>query len=128
MGDTAEAETTSAGGVRTEERRRRGLRFWRRADPKPKRSVLRRLFGLKLLGALQLLAICILVGFVMLLANFNPAQPGFDATNALEEVIRNSVAGLQWAAVHFWKPALAGATVVLPVWVLWRLATLPFRR
>nr|WP_233350943.1 DUF6460 domain-containing protein [Hyphomonas sp. ND6WE1B] len=29
---------------------------------------------------------------------------------------------------NFWKPALAGATIVLPLWILWRLVSLPFRK
>ena len=33
-----------------------------------------------------------------------------------------------WAVKNFWKPWLAGASIVLPLWVLWRLASLPFRK
>ena len=93
-----------------------------------RRSPLARLFLLKPFGYVRLLLLCVVVGFVMLALQFNPADPGFDATRAATEIWRNTAAALGWSATHLWKPALAGAGVVLPIWVLWRLITLPFRR
>lgn len=72
--------------------------------------------------------VCILIGFVMLAMQFDPANPGFDASTAIAELWRNTIATARWAVLNFWKPALTGASVVLPIWVLWRLATLPFRK
>ncbi|MEM8635811.1 MAG: hypothetical protein AAGF33_12615, partial [Pseudomonadota bacterium] len=69
-----------------------------------------------------------LVGFVMLTMQFDPADPAFDASAAISELVRNAVASTRWAVTNFWKPALTGASIVLPIWVLWRLATLPFRK
>ena len=75
----------------------------------PKRPLLRRLFGISFWGGVKLTGLCILVGFFVMAANFNPAAAG-------------------WAIRNFWKPALAGATIVVPLWVLWRLISLPFRK
>ncbi|MEM6412103.1 MAG: hypothetical protein AAF683_11275 [Pseudomonadota bacterium] len=104
-----------------------GWQFWRR-EKKPKRPLLIRLFGISLWGGVKLLLVCILVGFVMLTMQFDPADPAFDASAAISELVRNAVASTRWAVTNFWKPALTGASIVLPIWVLWRLATLPFRK
>ncbi|MEZ6011122.1 MAG: hypothetical protein R3C08_04525 [Hyphomonas sp.] len=94
----------------------------------PKRSLLLRLFGISPWGALKLTGLCILVGFFVMAANFNPASPDVDIPAALASIARQAFAATGWAVRNFWKPALAGATIVLPLWVLWRLATLPFRK
>ena len=94
----------------------------------PKRPLLLRLFGIGPWGALKLTGLCILVGFFVMAANFNPAAPNADIPGALATIARQAFAAAGWAARNFWKPALAGATIVLPLWVLWRLASLPFRK
>ena len=102
-----------------------------RKGDKPKRkrrSPLAKLFFIKPWGYVKLLAYCVLVGFVMLAIRFNPADPGFDAGIAVQDLWANTVGAARWAALNLWEPALAGATVVLPVWVLWRLISLPFRK
>lgn len=96
--------------------------------PKPRRSVLARLFGLSVWGYLKLAVTSVLVGFLVLAVNFNPAAPGFDLFSALGSVIGKVVAAAGWAVQNLWQPALAGAGLVLPVWVLWRLVSLPFRK
>jgi hypothetical protein len=92
------------------------------------RSPLAKLFLIKPLGYVKLFAYCVLVGFVMLAIRFNPADPGFDAGTAVQDLWANTIGAAGWAATHLWEPALAGATVVLPIWVIWRLVTMPFRR
>lgn len=94
----------------------------------PKRALLLRLFGISPWGALKLMGLCILVGFFVMAANFNPASPDVDIPSALATISRQALAAAGWAVRNFWKPALAGATIVLPLWILWRLATLPFRK
>lgn len=115
----AAGEATGAGRERKKKPRR---------EKKPPRPLLVRLFGLKFFGYLKLVLTCVLVGLVMLAIRFNPADPGFDATQAIGDLWTNTVAAAGWTMHNLWKPALAGASVVLPVWVLWRLLTLPFRR
>ncbi|MCA8901183.1 MAG: hypothetical protein KDA53_08015 [Hyphomonas sp.] len=95
---------------------------------KAKRPLLLRLFGIGPWGALKLTGLCILVGFFVMAANFNPASPDTDIPGALVTIARQAAAAAGWAVKNFWKPALAGATIVLPVWILWRLASLPFRK
>lgn len=94
----------------------------------PKRPLLRRLFGISLWGAVKLVLLCILVGFFVMAANFDPANPSFNLGDALANMLRQTLTALGWAARNFWQPALAGALVVLPVWVIWRVISLPFRK
>jgi hypothetical protein len=98
------------------------------AGTAPPSPLIRRLFGISFWGALKLLGMCILTGFFVLAANFDPRSPSFDAAAALSAIFRQSLAALGWALSNFWQPALAGALLVLPVWVLWRLVSFPFRK
>lgn len=100
----------------------------RRKEKPPRRPLLRRLFGISIWGLLKLAFLCILVGFFVLASQFDPRSPSFDAPSAFAAIAREAWVAAGWAVTHFWKPALAGATVVLPIWTLWRLVTLPFRR
>ena len=94
----------------------------------PPRSALSKLFVIKPLGYVRLVLLCVLVGFVILTLRFDPAAPGFSAGDAVADLARNTWAAMSWGVQNLWKPALAGATVVLPLWVLWRLISFPFRR
>ena len=98
------------------------------APPAEKRPLLKRLFGIGFRGGLKLLALCILVGFFVMAANFDASQPSFDFVEALRAMLRQAFAALGWAIQNFWQPALAGAVIVLPVWTLWRLVSLPWRK
>ena len=97
-------------------------------DTPARRPLLLRLFGLTLWGGVKLLLLCILTGFVIIAANFDPRAPSFNPFETLGGIFRQAFAALGWALRNFWQPALIGATVVLPVWVLWRLVSLPFRK
>lgn len=94
----------------------------------PRRSLVRRLFGISVWGGVKLLLLCILVGFFVMAANFDTRDPDFNIGEALGAMLRQSLSALGWALTNFWQPALAGALVVLPIWVLWRLVSLPFRK
>lgn len=93
-----------------------------------KRHILRRLFGISLWGAIKLLALNIVVGFFVLASNFDPTSPDVNVGAALSELAQRTADALTWGVTHFWKPALAGAALVMPIWVLWRLVSLPFRK
>lgn len=90
--------------------------------------MLARLFGISFWGALKLIALCVLVGFFVMAANFDPRDPGFNAGDALAAILRQTIGALGWMLRNFWQPALAGALVVLPAWVIWRVVSLPFRK
>ncbi len=96
--------------------------------PKPPRSVWSRLFGLKIGQFLNLFIWSALIGVVMHLTNFNPLNPQFNATETAGNVWQQGISAIVWAFQASWKPALTGATVILPIWFCWRVITLPFRR
>ncbi len=54
------------------------------APPPPveKRPLLARLFGISVWGGVKLLALCILVGFFVLAANFDASEPDFNLAEA----------------------------------------------
>lgn len=94
----------------------------------PPRPLIRRLFGISIWGGVKLLLLCILVGFFVMAANYDTGDPDFNIGQALGAILSQSANALGWALRNFWQPALAGALVVLPVWVLWRLVSFPFRK
>lgn len=100
----------------------------RRKSPAGKRPVLRRLFGISVWGALKLAVTCILVGFFLLALEFDPVANDVNVLGALGDLLRNLFGAALWAARNFWQPLLAGASIVLPLWILWRLVSLPFRK
>jgi len=91
--------------------------------------MLLRLFGISVWGWVKLALLCVLVGFFVMASEYDPASP--DANFSVWGAVKSFGASLwalgQWAAANFWKPALAGAGIVLPLWFLWRLVSLPFR-
>ncbi len=87
-----------------------------------------RLFGIKVWGAIKLVIICIFVGFIVLASQFDPRDPQVDVAAASWNIAKQAWAAAGWAAVNFWKPAVTGATVVMPIWLIWRLVSLPFRK
>lgn len=101
---------------------------------KPKRAkrekhhVLLRLFGIGIWGTFKLIVLCVLVGFFVMAASFDPRSPDVNVGETLGSLATQAFAATGWAVRNFWKPALAGASIVLPLWVLWRLISLPFRR
>lgn len=98
------------------------------ADTPAKRSLLRRLFGISLWGAFKLVLICVFVGFIVLASQFDPRDPQVNVAAASVNIAKQAWAAAGWAVVNFWKPAATGATVVMPIWILWRLVSLPFRK
>lgn len=97
-------------------------------QPKVRRHILLRLFGIRIWGWVKLILLCILVGFLVMASEFDPANPNVDVTSALGNFLSTAASAARWALTNFWKPALAGAGIVLPIWFLWRLLTLPFRK
>jgi hypothetical protein len=87
-----------------------------------------RTFSLSVGQALRLLGISTLVGFFVLAFDFAPTGTTFDLGGAFTAIIHRAFTAIGWAFDSFWKPALAGAVFVLPVWALWRLVRAPFRK
>lgn len=98
------------------------------SQEKASRPVLQRLFGIDAWGVVKLVVTCLLVGFFLLALEFDPATQDVDVLAALSEILRNFVQAAWWAVMNFWQPLLAGASIVLPLWILWRLISFPFRK
>lgn len=96
--------------------------------PAPRKSFLARTFSLNIRQAFSLLGLSTLTGFFVLAFDFAPAGTTFDLGGAVTAIIRRAFTAIGWAFDSFWKPAFAGAVVVLPIWALWRLVRAPFRK
>lgn len=141
MSETPGIETTAAAlpdhkieavddaGIPADRAKRRARKQAKRAAREAsKRGLLARLFGIGIFGMLKLTALCILIGFFVMAANFDPRHPDVDAGAAITSIARQAWTATGWMVRNFWKPALAGASIVLPLWVIWRLVSLPFRK
>jgi hypothetical protein len=98
-----------------------------KADRPPHRSLRSKLFGIGVIGWLRLAALSVLVGVVLRLAGVNPLAPEFSLGGAASAVGRSAVDLAGWAISNGWAPLLTGAVVVAPLWLVWRVVTLPFR-
>ncbi len=92
------------------------------------RSFASKLLGVGIFGWLRLFAICILVGVVLQASGINPFDQEFTWQGGLSALGQGALSVLSWSVTNGWRPALAGAIVILPVWLLYRLVTTPFRR
>ena len=93
-----------------------------------KRPVWIRLLGISVWGWVKLVGLSVLVGVLVIAGQYDPRDPTVDMLAALGSFLTGLLQALRWALFNFWQPALAGATIVFPVWFLWRLFTLPFRK
>ncbi len=97
------------------------------AEPETRPFVVRA-FSLSVGQALRLLLLSTLTGFFVLAFNYAPGGATFNIGGAFTAIVHRALTAIGWALESFWKPALAGALVVLPVWAIWRLIRLPFRK
>ncbi|MDP1553860.1 MAG: hypothetical protein Q8L84_00255 [Hyphomonas sp.] len=99
------------------------------ADTKPEpKPFIVRAFSLSVGQALRLLLFSTLAGFFVLAFDYAPGGATFNIGGAFTAIVHRALTAIGWALESFWKPALAGAVVVLPVWAIWRLIRLPFRK
>ena len=106
-----------------------GTKSKKKDKPKRRRRhILLRLFGISPWGWLKLAVLCVIVGSFVMAVNFDPRTAEVDLMSAASQFVSDAWTAAGWLVRNFWQPALAGATVVLPLWVLWRLVSLPFRR
>ncbi|MDP3739463.1 MAG: hypothetical protein Q8R02_18890 [Hyphomonadaceae bacterium] len=91
------------------------------------RSFASKLFGIGIGGWIQLVLICIVLGAIFDAGGVNPFAPNFTVSGALNALGTGALNLLGWALQAGWRPFLVGALVVFPVWLLWRLLTVPFR-
>lgn len=86
-----------------------------------------KMFGIGWTGWVRLGILCVTVGALMTMAEVNPFSPDFSLGGAVSGVIRATMTALTWILANGWWPFFVGILVVGPVWVLWRLITVPFR-
>ncbi len=96
--------------------------------PPPRKSFLARTFSLTIGQAFGLLGLSTLTGFFVLAFDFAPTGTTFDLGGAVTAIFNRAFTAIGWAFDSFWKPALAGSVFVLPIWALWRLIQMPFRK
>lgn len=93
-----------------------------------RRSVSARLVGVGVEGWLRLAGLSLAVGVVVEAAGFNPLAPHFVWAEAVQQLGQAALGVLAWSVAHGWRPLLIGALFVGPLWLGWRVITLPFRR
>ena len=96
-----------------------------RSEPRP---FWVRLLSLRVGQAMNLLLWCVLAGVIMQLTGFNLLHTHLTAGETAGNLWQQGFAALGWMIGMGWKPALLGATLVIPIWLVWRLLTFPFRR
>ncbi len=96
--------------------------------PEPEKPWYLRAFSLTLGQGIRLVLLSTLAGFFVLAFDYAPEGTKFNAGGAFTAIIHRALTALGWAFESFWKPALAGLVVVLPLWAIWRLIRLPFRK
>jgi hypothetical protein len=77
--------------------------------------------GSPLAVLVRLILVSILVGVVLSALGLDP----FDIVRSVERLIR-SIWNMGWDAVHWvWRYFLLGAVLVIPIWIIIRLANAP---
>ncbi len=99
-----------------------------RPEKEAPKTVLLRAFSLNIGQALRLLGLSTLVGFFVLAFDYKPSGATLDVGGAFTAIVQRALTAIGWAFESFWKPAVAGALVVMPLWAIWRLIRLPFRK
>lgn len=91
------------------------------------RSFIDKLLHVSVYGWIQLALICLLFGAIIDAGQINPFEPGFSWSDALGRAGSAALGIASWAIGSAWKPLLIGVLVVGPIWLIWRLITVPFR-
>lgn len=91
------------------------------------RSLNSKLFGIGFSGYFQLAVICVIAGAILQAGGVDFFSSGFSLTGLAGALFTGALNVLGWTLEHGWQPLLAGALVVVPLWLLWRLLTVPFR-
>ncbi|MBI1358929.1 MAG: hypothetical protein GC155_01460 [Alphaproteobacteria bacterium] len=97
-------------------------------DHPHQRSIREKMFDITAWGWIKLAGLCLAVGALLRVADINPFSPGFTLGGALASLAKAVGDIAAWAVVYGWLPALLGVIVVMPIWLLWRLLSVPFRR
>ncbi len=91
------------------------------------RSLRDKMFGIGFSGWFQLAVLCIVVGAVFQAGGVDFFAPGFSWNRLLGGIANGALAVLGWIIETGWRPLITGALVVGPIWLAWRLLSVPFR-
>ncbi len=93
-----------------------------------RRTFRQRVMSVNWKQVLKLVLVCIVVGAVLDASGINPFAPGFSLGGTLDALLHGVWSVGAWAVGAGWRPLLTGALVVVPLWLIWRLASAPFRK
>jgi hypothetical protein len=91
------------------------------------RSLQSKLFGIPFSGWFQLLVICIVAGAIFQAGGIDFFSPDFTFTGVAGSLATGTLNLLGWAVENGLRPLLSGALIIIPLWLAWRLLTVPFR-
>ena len=91
------------------------------------RTLAEKMFGLGFSGWFQLVVLCVLVGAVFQAGGVDFFSPTFTWQGLPGGILNGAIAVLGWAIEIGWRPLITGALVVAPIWLAWRLLSVPFR-
>lgn len=87
-----------------------------------------KVFGMGIMGWIQLALVCIAAGAVFEASGINPFAPNFSLGGAMSAAATGALNVAGWAMQAGWRPLVTGAIVVLPLWLVCRLVMAAFRR
>jgi hypothetical protein len=86
-----------------------------------------KMFGVGFWGWVRLGALCLVAGAIFAAGAVNPFAPGFLWSAVPGQLAQGVLNVFTWSVGTAWRPLLFGAIAVGPIWLLWRLITVPFR-
>jgi hypothetical protein len=94
---------------------------------RPQRTLVEKMFGIGFSGWFQLVVVCVAIGAVFQAGGVDFFSPTFTWERLLNGIASGALAVLGWVIELGWRPLISGALVVGPIWVAWRLLSVPFR-
>jgi hypothetical protein len=91
------------------------------------RTLQSKLFGIGFSGWFQLVVLCVIAGAVFQAGGIDFLSPDFSFTGIAGSLAKGALSMLGWAVENGLRPLLTGALVIIPLWLAWRLLTVPFR-
>ncbi|HEX5006376.1 MAG TPA: hypothetical protein VFV70_04645 [Hyphomonadaceae bacterium] len=91
------------------------------------RSLKDKLFGIGFSGWFQLVVTSVVVGAIFQAGGVDFFSPTFAWERLPGGILNGAIAVLGWAIEIGWRPLITGALVVGPIWLAWRLLSVPFR-
>jgi hypothetical protein len=92
------------------------------------RTFRQRVFSLTWKQWLRLAVICIVVGAILDASGIDPFAPDFTLGGAVNSIFSGLVDIAGWMIAAGWRPFLTGVLVVIPLWLIWRVAYALFRK